>query len=47
MSKVGFFATIEEKIIDYWDQIDAFQKSLKLSEGRPEYLFYDGIFLSS
>lgn len=25
-----------------WKDIDAFQTSLKLSEGRPEYTFYDG-----
>jgi len=32
----------EEKILQYWEEIDAFQTSLKLSEGRPEYTFYDG-----
>ena len=32
----------EEKVIAYWREIDAFQTSLKLSEGRPEYTFYDG-----
>ena len=36
------FAKEEEKVLAYWKQIDAFQTSLKLSEGRPEYSFYDG-----
>ncbi|KAH9847625.1 isoleucine-tRNA ligase [Lenzites betulinus] len=36
------FAKEEEKVIAYWREIDAFQTSLKLSEGRPEYSFYDG-----
>ncbi|THH01142.1 hypothetical protein EW026_g1502 [Hermanssonia centrifuga] len=36
------FAKEEEKVIAYWREIDAFQTSLKLSEGRPEYTFYDG-----
>lgn len=26
----------------YWNEIKAFETSLKLSEGRPEYTFYDG-----
>ncbi|KAF4621094.1 hypothetical protein D9613_000448 [Agrocybe pediades] len=36
------FAKEEEKVIAFWREIDAFQTSLKLSEGRPEYTFYDG-----
>jgi isoleucyl-tRNA synthetase len=36
------FAGEELKILSYWEQIDAFQTSLKMSEGRPEYSFYDG-----
>mmetsp|Transcript_1000 Transcript_1000/g.2482 ORF Transcript_1000/g.2482 Transcript_1000/m.2482 type:complete len:1088 (+) Transcript_1000:1298-4561(+) len=32
----------ERKILDYWTRIDAFQTSLRMSEGRPEYSFYDG-----
>ncbi|OSD03974.1 isoleucine-tRNA ligase [Trametes coccinea BRFM310] len=36
------FAKEEEKVIQYWRDIDAFQTSLKLSEGRPEFSFYDG-----
>ncbi len=36
------FAVEEPHVLDYWKRIDAFQTSLKLSEGRPEYTFYDG-----
>lgn len=36
------FAKEEEKVLEYWKEIDAFQTSLKLSEGRPEFSFYDG-----
>jgi isoleucyl-tRNA synthetase len=36
------FAKEEEKVLQYWRDIDAFQTSLKLSEGKPEYSFYDG-----
>ena len=36
------FSEMEEEILRYWEEIDAFQTSLKLSEGRPEYTFYDG-----
>jgi len=36
------FAKMEEQILKYWGSIDAFQTSLKLSEGRPLYTFYDG-----
>eukprot|EP00002_Diphylleia_rotans_P038380 TRINITY_DN871_c0_g2_i3.p1 TRINITY_DN871_c0_g2~~TRINITY_DN871_c0_g2_i3.p1 ORF type:complete len:1086 (-),score=232.87 TRINITY_DN871_c0_g2_i3:2461-5718(-) len=38
------FPKEEEKISEYWDKIDAFQKSLRLSKeaNRPEYSFYDG-----
>eukprot|EP01110_Echinostelium_bisporum_P010155 TRINITY_DN35130_c0_g1_i1.p1 TRINITY_DN35130_c0_g1~~TRINITY_DN35130_c0_g1_i1.p1 ORF type:complete len:136 (-),score=37.05 TRINITY_DN35130_c0_g1_i1:99-506(-) len=36
------FPEEELKILQYWDQIDAFKTSLKPSEGRPEYSFYDG-----
>lgn len=32
----------EEKVVAFWKEIDAFQTSLKLSEGRPEFTFYDG-----
>ncbi|KZT42443.1 hypothetical protein SISSUDRAFT_980077 [Sistotremastrum suecicum HHB10207 ss-3] len=36
------FPQEEEKVLEYWKEIDAFQTSLKLSEGRPEFSFYDG-----
>jgi hypothetical protein len=36
------FAEEEEAILKYWEEIDAFQTSIKLSEGKPEYTFYDG-----
>lgn len=36
------FAQEEENILQFWKDIDAFQLTLKLSEGRPEYTFYDG-----
>ena len=36
------FPQEEEKTLSFWRDIDAFQTSLKLSEGRPEYTFYDG-----
>lgn len=39
--KVSFPAE-EEKILAYWNEINAFHTSLKLSEGKPEYTFYDG-----
>lgn len=36
------FPTEEEKTLKFWDEIDAFQESLRQSKGRPEYNFYDG-----
>lgn len=36
------FAVEEENILEFWKEIDAFNLTLKLSEGRPEYTFYDG-----
>eukprot|EP01035_Chromulina_nebulosa_P017859 gene17859-23472_t len=36
------FSENEEVILKYWKDIDAFNTSLKLSEGRPEFTFYDG-----
>ena len=36
------FPKEEEKIIQFWREIDAFQTSLKLTEGKPEFSFYDG-----
>jgi isoleucyl-tRNA synthetase len=36
------FPRMEEDILVYWKDIDAFKTSLKKSEGRPVYTFYDG-----
>jgi len=36
------FPTEEEKILKYWREIDAFRESLKQSQGKPAYNFYDG-----
>lgn len=36
------FPKMEEEILAYWKSIDAFKTSLKKSEGKPEYSFYDG-----
>ena len=32
----------EDKSLKLLNDIDEFEKSLKLSEGKPEYTFYDG-----
>eukprot|EP01130_Rhizamoeba_saxonica_P015055 TRINITY_DN667_c0_g2_i1.p1 TRINITY_DN667_c0_g2~~TRINITY_DN667_c0_g2_i1.p1 ORF type:complete len:1069 (+),score=302.23 TRINITY_DN667_c0_g2_i1:19-3225(+) len=32
----------EEVVVGLWDEIDAFGESLKRSEGKPKYTFYDG-----
>ena len=36
------FPEEEEKTLKYWKEIDAFQTSLKMSEGRKPFVFYDG-----
>ncbi|KAH7404650.1 hypothetical protein KP509_15G036400 [Ceratopteris richardii] len=36
------FPEQEEKILGLWKELDAFKTQLKLSEGKPEYIFYDG-----
>jgi hypothetical protein len=36
------FPQVETEVLKYWTDIDAFQTSLKMSEGRPVYTFYDG-----
>lgn len=36
------FPKEEEKILELWKEIDAFQTSLKKSEGRKPFSFYDG-----
>ncbi|KAL6940355.1 isoleucine--tRNA ligase [Hanseniaspora vineae] len=43
MSESHFsFPKEEEKILQNWNDIDAFQTSLKLTEGKPEFSFFDG-----
>eukprot|EP00033_Pygsuia_biforma_P001035 GCRY01001180.1.p1 GENE.GCRY01001180.1~~GCRY01001180.1.p1 ORF type:complete len:1077 (-),score=340.73 GCRY01001180.1:217-3447(-) len=36
------FPQEEAKVLKFWEEIDAFQRSLKMSEGKPEFTFYDG-----
>lgn len=36
------FPAQEETILELWDKLDAFREQLRRSEGRPEYIFYDG-----
>ena len=36
------FAKMEENTLKFWTEIDAFKTSLKQSEGKPRYSFYDG-----
>jgi isoleucyl-tRNA synthetase len=36
------FALMEERVLELWRKLDAFKTSLKLSEGQPEFTFYDG-----
>lgn len=36
------FPAAEEAVSALWDKIDAFQTSLKRSEGKPRFSFYDG-----
>lgn len=36
------FPKEEEVILKFWDEIDAFKEQLRLTEGKPEYIFYDG-----
>eukprot|EP01095_Lingulamoeba_sp_RSL-Kostka_P013003 TRINITY_DN525_c5_g1_i2.p1 TRINITY_DN525_c5_g1~~TRINITY_DN525_c5_g1_i2.p1 ORF type:complete len:1178 (+),score=473.15 TRINITY_DN525_c5_g1_i2:44-3577(+) len=36
------FPQIEADVLEYWEKIDAFQQSLKMSEGKPEFIFNDG-----
>ncbi|KNC64975.1 hypothetical protein SARC_18318, partial [Sphaeroforma arctica JP610] len=32
----------ELSVLKLWEELDAFKTQLKLSEGRPEFSFYDG-----
>ena len=36
------FPLEEEKVLKYWQDIDAFQTCLRQSRGKPEFSFYDG-----
>ncbi len=36
------FPKEEEKTLGVWDRLDAFHEQLRRSEGKPEYIFYDG-----
>jgi isoleucyl-tRNA synthetase len=36
------FPKSEEAILQLWDELDAFKEQLRLTEGKPEYVFYDG-----
>ncbi|KAJ3660680.1 hypothetical protein Zmor_005119, partial [Zophobas morio] len=36
------FPLEEEKVLKYWQDIDAFQTCLRQSKGKPEFSFYDG-----
>ncbi|ODO08865.1 isoleucine-tRNA ligase [Cryptococcus wingfieldii CBS 7118] len=41
-SKPVHIPTTEDEVLQYWRDIDAFKTSQKLSEGKPEFSFYDG-----
>lgn len=36
------FPREEEKVIEHWDEVDAFQRQLELTEGLPPFSFFDG-----
>lgn len=36
------FPEEEEEVLRFWSEIDAFKEQLKLTEGKPEFVFYDG-----
>ncbi len=36
------FPEEEEKVLKYWQEIDAFHKQMELTKGKPLYTFYDG-----
>jgi isoleucyl-tRNA synthetase len=41
-SKDYHFPTEETAILKLWEELDAFHEQLRRSEGRPEFIFYDG-----
>lgn len=36
------FPDEEVRVLKLWEELQAFETSLKLAEGRPHYSFYDG-----
>jgi isoleucyl-tRNA synthetase len=36
------FPAVEVKVLDFWREIDAFKQQLRMTEGKKEYVFYDG-----
>ncbi|KAI5963136.1 ILS1 [Candida pseudojiufengensis] len=36
------FPKEEEKVINHWEEVDAFQRTLELTEGLPPFAFFDG-----
>lgn len=36
------FPNEEHKVLELWDKLDAFKEQLRRTEGKPEYIFYDG-----
>lgn len=36
------FPQEEQRVLQLWDDIDAFHEQLRRSEGKPAYVFYDG-----
>lgn len=36
------FPAEEDDILKYWESIDAFKEQLRRTEGKPEYVFFDG-----
>jgi len=40
-SKVDF-KELEQRVLSFWEQNDTFRKSMRLREGRPRFVFYEG-----
>ncbi len=36
------FPQEEEKVLAYWNDINAFHRQLELTKGKPQFTFYDG-----
>ena len=36
------FPVEETKVLEFWEEIDAFQEQLRRTHGRPEFVFFDG-----